>query len=412
MKNIGFISTRFSGTDGVTLETKKWAKVLERSGFNVFYLAGELDTPEEVSMLSPVFSFFHPEVQEISRECFGKRVRSREVTEKIKKIKDRIKDDIYEFVSRFSIDIIVPENAITIPMNIPLGVAIAEFIEETGIETIAHHHDFYWERDRFLVNACSDYLSMAFPPLSEKIKNVVINTPALKELTYRRGVSGIVVPNVYEFEKEPPEPDDYALSLRRELGFEDDELFILQPTRVVPRKQIEKAIDLVALMNLKRPALVISHSKGDEGDDYFKRIVMYAKKVGVELIFIDHMIDKERKIVDGKKFYTLDDVYLCADLVTYPSGYEGFGNAFLEAVYFKKFVVLNRYSIYIADIEPLGFEVVHFENFVTESIVEELMEYLNDKDKIKKAVEKNYKLALKHFSFGVLEKKILPLFSA
>ena len=30
VKNIGFISTRFSGTDGVTMETSKWAEVLRK----------------------------------------------------------------------------------------------------------------------------------------------------------------------------------------------------------------------------------------------------------------------------------------------------------------------------------------------------------------------------------------------
>ena len=44
------------------------------------------------------------------------------------------------------IDLIVPENALSIPMHVPLGMAITELIAETGIPTIAHHHDFYWER--------------------------------------------------------------------------------------------------------------------------------------------------------------------------------------------------------------------------------------------------------------------------
>jgi hypothetical protein len=43
IQNIGFISTRFAGTDGVTLESGKWAEVLEVSGHKCFWLAGELD---------------------------------------------------------------------------------------------------------------------------------------------------------------------------------------------------------------------------------------------------------------------------------------------------------------------------------------------------------------------------------
>ena len=51
-KRIGFISFRFAGTDGVSLESAKWAEVLERNGHSCFYLAGELDTPADRSLLS------------------------------------------------------------------------------------------------------------------------------------------------------------------------------------------------------------------------------------------------------------------------------------------------------------------------------------------------------------------------
>jgi len=37
VKNIGFVSTRFAGTDGVTLESSKWAEVLEQKGHQYTY---------------------------------------------------------------------------------------------------------------------------------------------------------------------------------------------------------------------------------------------------------------------------------------------------------------------------------------------------------------------------------------
>jgi hypothetical protein len=60
IKNIDFISTRIAGTDGVSLETEKWAEVLEEMGYVCFYFAGELDTPKERSMLSPKAHFRDP----------------------------------------------------------------------------------------------------------------------------------------------------------------------------------------------------------------------------------------------------------------------------------------------------------------------------------------------------------------
>jgi hypothetical protein len=47
-----------------------------------------------------------------------------------------------------------------------------------------------------------------------------------------------------DFENPPSPPDDYASDVRQALEIKDDELFILQPTRVVARKGIEHAIEL------------------------------------------------------------------------------------------------------------------------------------------------------------------------
>ena len=104
----------------------------------------------------------------------------------------------------------------------------------------------------------------------------------------------------------------------------------------------------------------------------------------------------------------MDDVYHAADLVTYPSGYEGFGNAFIEAIYFMKPIVVNRYSIYVEDIEPCGFNVIPFEGFVTKEIVDLVRQFL-DPQSLKTLVEKNYALGRKHFSYKVLEKKLFSI---
>ncbi len=37
--NIGFVSTRISGTDGVSLETEKWEQIFIEFGHKVFWFA-------------------------------------------------------------------------------------------------------------------------------------------------------------------------------------------------------------------------------------------------------------------------------------------------------------------------------------------------------------------------------------
>ena len=407
--NVGFVSTRLAGTDGVSLETEKWANVFHQEGHTCYYFAGELDTPPDRSYLAEEAHFKHPDVLDIHRNCFGVRVRSRHITQQIYEIKRRLKDHLYQFIKKFSIDLLVTENALTIPMNIPLGIALTEVISETGIPTIAHHHDFFWERQVFITNAVWEYLNMAFPPHLPSIQHVVINSSADNQLSLRTGISSTIIPNVMDFDNPPPPTDEYAADVREALNIEDDELFILQPTRIVKRKGIEHAIELVRRLGMKAK-LVISHASGDEGYDYELRVREYSKLMDVDTIFVSEIINEHRGITgDGKKIYTLNDIYPHADLITYPSTYEGFGNAFLETVYFKKPIVVNSYSIYSMDIKPKGFSVIEIDGYVTDEAVRKTRKILRDEVLRKRMVEKNYEIATLHYSYTVLHKKLKSL---
>ena len=109
---------------------------------------------------------------------------------------------------------------------------------------------------------------------------------------------------------------------------------------------------------------------------------------------------------DGRKIYTLFDVYPHADLVTYPSHYEGFGNAFLEAIYFGKPVVVNTYAVYARDIDPLGFKTIEIEQLVTGEVAEQARTLLQDKALREEWALINYALGLKYFSFSVARRKL------
>lgn len=400
---IGFVSTRFAGTDGVSLETEKWAAVLERLGHACFYFAGLSDRPADRSYVVPNAFFHHPEMEVLHERAFNRSIRPRDLTAAMMDYKQHFKDHLARFVKEYEIDLLIAENALSIPVNIPLGLALAELIAETGCPVIAHHHDMYWERQRFLVNCVWDYLTMAFPPAFPSIKHVVINSVAGQQLSHRTGVSSRVIPNVMDFETPPPPPDDYAKSLRADLGLAAEEKLILQPTRVVQRKGIEHAIELVSRLEL--PArLVISHAAGDEGREYEQRVRDYAARMGVPTLFISDIIQEQRaRLQDGRKVYTLYDAYPLADLVTYPSEIEGFGNAFLEAIYFKRPILVNKYSIYEIDIKPKGFKVIEFDGFITTRAVDQVRAALgNGPDALERA-ELNYAVAGKHYSYSVLE---------
>ncbi len=407
--HIGFVSTRFAGTDGVSLETEKWASVFEAEGFSCFYFAGELDRPLDRSYRVPEAHFLHPEIRRIFHQSFQLKKRERKMSTRIHQLKAHIKDHLYRFIEKYKIDLLVPENAVTIPLNIPLGLAITELIAETGMPTIAHHHDFFWERQEFKTNAVWDYLNMAFPPHLPPIRHVVISSSADNQLSLRTGISATLIPNVMDFDNPPPPVDAYAADVRQALGLAPDEWLILQPTRVVKRKGIEHSIELVSRLGLKA-RLVISHASGDEGYDYEHRIRAYSDQRKVNTLFVSDIINEHRgKTADGRKIYTLTDIYPHADLVTYPSTLEGFGNAFLEAVYFKRPILVNRYSIYDFDIKPKGFQAIEIDGYVSEETVERTRELLNSPPMQEAMVENNYELGKKFYSYSVLHDKLMNL---
>ena len=407
---IGFVGTRFSGTDGVSLESAKWAQVLWDHRHVSHWYSGLSDRDEDTSMVVPHAYFGHPDIEWINRRAFGTLTRAPDVTQRIYALADYLKGTLYEFTRRYNLDLLIVQNALCIPMNIPLGVALTHFISETGFPTIAHHHDFYWERDRFSVSAVTDLLWMAFPPALPQIQNVTINSFAQEDLAHRRGVSSILVPNVLDFETEPEDADDYALGFRSDIGLTEDDILFLQPTRVVPRKGIEHAIALVAALKNDRCKLVISHASGDEGNEYLTALMELAESSGVDMRLCDRQVGDKRFVTeDGQKVYTLADAYSQADFITYPSIYEGFGNALLEAFYFRKPVLVNRYSIYVADIEPKGAKVIAMDGYLTRDVVAKVERIISDREYRDEMVDFNYEIGKAFFSYSVLRRKLRAL---
>jgi glycosyltransferase involved in cell wall biosynthesis len=128
---------------------------------------------------------------------------------------------------------------------------------------------------------------------------------------------------------------------------------------------------------------------------------------GIQALFYCRSYRRERGFTaDGRKIYTLFDIYPHADLVTYPSYYEGFGNAFLEAVYFRKPVVVNTYAVYARDIDPLGFKTIEMSMLVTNEVVEQTHEILHNSALREAWGTINYDLGVKFFSYSVARRKL------
>jgi glycosyltransferase involved in cell wall biosynthesis len=115
-----------------------------------------------------------------------------------------------------------------LPCHLAMGVALKRVIERTGITTISHEHDFDWERgDRY-------------------------------ETRYH-GVRAII--------------DDVNRHVPQEWGFDRDDILLFQITRVVRRKGIERAIELVERLDDPRVKLVVTgHATDDRNERYLSEL--------------------------------------------------------------------------------------------------------------------------------------------
>lgn len=396
------------------MEVAKWVQVLQRLGHKAYFCAGELGGYAVKGTRIPELHFQNEAIQQINGRAFGKDtdIDPRHLLDEIGLLGSELRVPLLEFIRANRLDLIIVQNALAIPMNLPLGVCLTGLIAEEKIPTIAHHHDFYWERERYQTNAILDFLDTYFPPDIATIRHVTINTIARNRLKQRRGIDSAVIPNVFDFATPPRSLDDYNQDFREALGLNAATPLIVQPTRVIQRKGIELAIELVSRLGSSAKRLFITHSATDEGLDYWRWIKREARMMGVSLELIDHLTGEERRRQNGKKIYSLADAYLNADLITYPSVYEGFGNALIESVYYKRPVVVNRYPVYNSDIRPLGFQFIELDGYVDDRAIDQVMQIIRSPVSADKMVEGNFAIAREHFSLETLEIKLKQLLAS
>ena len=401
---VGMVSTRFAGTDGVTLEAAKLGEVLADAGHRVAWFAGELGERFTPGRLHASAHFESEENRDLEAACFGVATRSPATTALIRERTEELKVALRGFLGDFGVDLVVAQNVLCLPMQLPLGLALTEVLVEQGLPVLAHHHDFWWERERFFPNAVADVLGAAFPPVLERMAHLVINSGAARELARRRAVEATVLPNVMDFERGPRRPGDGA-RYRKAAGLAPDDVLLLQPTRVVPRKWIEATIDLAGrLPGAGGPpvTVAITHAEGDEGRDYGARLRAHAERLGVDLRFVPAGVGDP----DGPD---LADAYAAADLVCFPSVWEGFGNALLEAFFHRRPVLVNRYQVYADDIAPTGVRCIELDGEVTPEAVAQVRDLLASPDQAAAMAEANYQASLRHFSYATVRERVLPL---
>jgi glycosyltransferase involved in cell wall biosynthesis len=408
---IGFVATRLAGIDGASLEAVQWITVLKRMGHEVFACAGDLDSLYgPPGMLVPEMHFSHPLIREIQRLAFDGMDPLVDLDREIERKAQGLAVSLRAFIEDFELDMLVVVNAWSLPVHLPLGLALYDVVRETGIPTIAHHHHLHWRSGEFLVNRVPDLLLQVFPPDLPSVRHVVLSRVAQRDLLARCRIESDVIPNMLDFENPPPPPDDYSQRFREEMGFAPDDMVILQPTRLLARNSVERAIELAQMLGKRQHfRFVVTGESEDETSSYFEWLLDVAVRAGVDVYFIGDRIGTRRGTFDGERIYRPSDVYSQTNLVTILSQHEPFGSTLLQAMYFKLPLVVNTYPAYRADIRPAGVQAIEIDEVVTPHTAVEVLELLNDPARIEQMTENNYQVGLEHFSYRILERKLAAL---
>jgi len=449
VKTIGIVHYKVGGTDGVSLEIDKWKAVLEDMGHKVHLCAGDLGQLEG-TLIEELFHHL-PDIERLNTNTYIKFSDYNDEVEyraDLEDLAEKIEEGLLNFVHQKGIDYLIIENLWSNATSPPAALAASWLVRSTGIPTLAHHHDFYWERvdGIALTNRTAlELVEKNKPPRLSCIQNVVINSLAQEELLARKGIASSVIPNVFDFESAPWRPDEYNHDFRQQLGFTEADVLILQATRIMPRKGIELAFDFVNALNQperrarlesrglydgrsftkdSRIALILAGYTEDEiTGEYIKKLKRKRDETAADAIFIEDVIGGSRHTENGKMIFSLWDTYVYADFVTYPSYWEGWGNQLLEALRAKIPLMLFEYPVYKADIEDKGFSVVslgseiaegedglvHVPSQKIEEAADQAVDLLTDSALREKTVESNFEIGRRHYSLDALRRYLMPI---
>jgi glycosyltransferase involved in cell wall biosynthesis len=301
------LSFRLGGTDGVAVEARKWEWALRELGFTVRRVAGELDDG------------FRPDDTWLPFLAIDPVPGARAAPDALA-------------AALAGADLVLVENLCSLPLNPEASTVAARVLDHHAGPVVFHHHDLPWQRPGMTAPP-------GIPPIRDNAVHVTINDFSRAELA-AHGIPSLTIRNAFDFDAVHGDRD----ATRRAFDFSPDDVVVLQPTRAIPRKNVPAAIHFAQALErvLAGPPvrLWITGPAEDGYDDDLARLVANA-----------------RVPVTVGRASTAADAYAAADIVVFPSTWEGFGNPVAESIAYRRPLVVGGYPA-LDELVLLGLELL------------------------------------------------------
>ncbi|MEM9132527.1 MAG: glycosyltransferase family 4 protein [Actinomycetota bacterium] len=340
MPHVAFCSFRLGGSDGVSVVADSWARSFGQLGWTTSRVAGE----GPVDVIVPGLELGT----------------------------DRAPDAAAVAEALAGADLVVVENLLTIPMNLPAARVVADVL--TGRPAILHHHDPPWQRTHFA------HIT-ELPPDDPAWVHVTINELTRAQFADR----GLAATTIYNGFDTAVAPGDRTAT-RAALGVAEGEVLVAHPVRAIERKNIPAAVAVAEALG------GVYWLPGPPEDGYGP--TLDAILADTRCRVLRHAIE------DLDPSATMADLYAAADLVAFPSTWEGFGNPPLEAAIHRRPAVVGRYPV-ADELQRFGFWWLDPDDHaaIAAAVARPPTERLAD----------NRRLVEEHFSLDVVTRRVKEL---
>ncbi len=253
-----------------------------------------------------------------------------------------------------NIDICIVHQALSMHFNLALTYALVKLTKDLHkkIKFIVWTHDSTFLDENYTKKFAKFKKIFPWKLLSVKhtnIKYVVISSTRQKQLAQLFGCStkqfefipnGIDVAKFYNLSK-------YTQSLVKDYDLLNQDLITVLPNRILPRKNIEQAINIV--YELKKMGIKIKFIltgiydyQNPQSADYYQKIQKLVEKNNLkkDVIFLNQYKPKNGEQINLRNL-KVSELYYLADFLIFPSKIEGFGRQIVEAGITKTPVVCS-----------------------------------------------------------------------